>query len=189
MRYTIIAGLNGVGKSTAYSILSQSEKTSLGKRINPDEIVSLLGDWNDSRIQFIAGRQAVREIKKCLENGCDFHQETTLAGQSIIKTVKKAKQKGFEVHLWYIYVDTVEIAKQRVRDRVASGGHGIPEEIIERRSLTSLKTLKEIVPLCNEVRLYDNTEVYNPTARIINGRLKILDNNIPFQILSCLQGG
>jgi len=184
--YTIIGGLNGVGKSTIYSTLTSSEIRKLGKRINVDEIVSSLGDWKDIKIQYAAGMQAVRAIRDCLDSICDFHQETTLSGHTILNTIMKAKGRGYSIHLWYIYVASVELAKQRVLARVSNGGHGIPEHIIERRSVTSLAMLRKIVPLCDEVRVYDNTIAFNPVARIVNNQLKIFDKTIPMEILSCL---
>ena len=187
MRYTIIGGINGVGKSTVYSMLNEPEKNALGKRINVDEIVSANGDWRDMKIQALAGKQAVETIKSYLAAGCDFHQETTLAGRSIIHTIKTAKANGFSVHLWYIFVDSVDIAKQRVLHRVANGGHGVPMEVIEKRSITSIENLKRIIPLCDEVRIYNNTTAFYPVAWIIDGQLKILDRNIPERILSSLQ--
>jgi len=187
MRYTIIGGVNGAGKSTIYSALSNDEIQVLGKRINADEIASVYGNWRDENVQIKAGRQAVKEIRICLDSKISFHQETTLAGQTVLHTVKKAKAVGYSIHLWYIFVANTDIAKQRVRNRVARGGHGIPDEIIERRSITSLKTLKSIIPLCDEVRIYDNTTAYNPVARSINGVINILDKNIPHNILSCLE--
>ena len=68
MRYTIIGGINGVGKSTIYSSLSEDEVHFLGKRINVDEIVSTFGDWHDVTAQFQAGKQAVEEIRICLKS-------------------------------------------------------------------------------------------------------------------------
>ena len=187
MIYTIIGGLNGVGKSTIYSSLSNEDVKSLGRRINVDEIVLTYGDWRDTTAQFLAGKQAVKQINNCLDARVDFHQETTLAGQSIIKTIKTAKALGYTIHLWYIYVSDVQIAKQRMHDRVANGGHGVSDEVFERRSITSLKTLQAIIPLCNEVRFYDNTTAYYPTARLSNQAINFLDKNIPTYILSCLE--
>ncbi|MCL2400056.1 MAG: zeta toxin family protein [Defluviitaleaceae bacterium] len=187
MRYTIIGGLNGVGKSTIYTTLTVEEASKLGKRINVDEIASSLGDWRDTKVQYTAGKQAVKLIRNCLESKCDFHQESTLSGHTILNTIKKAKDRGYSVHLWYIYVVNVELAKQRVLERIANGGHGIPEHIIERRSVTSLAMFRKILPLCNEVRVYDNTTTFNPVARVVNNQLKIFVKNIPLDVLSCLE--
>jgi len=176
-----------VGKSTIYSSLSDEDVEALGKRINVDEIVTTFGDWRDTKAQYNAGKEAVKTIKDCLQAKMDFHQETTLAGQSVLYTAKTAKAMGYSVHLWYIFVSDVEIAKQRVRARVIGGGHGISDDIIDRRSITSLKTLKAIVPLCDEIWLYDNTVVYNPVAQVMAGKVNILDKSIPEHILSCLE--
>jgi predicted ABC-type ATPase len=186
MRYTIIGGINGVGKSTIYSSLPHADVNALGRRINVDEIVSKIGNWQDAKTQYKAGKQAVNEIKSCLASQADFHQETTLAGQSVLHTVKSAKALGYTVYLWYIFVSDVEIAKQRVRSRVMAGGHGISDEIIERRSITSLKTLKALIPLCDEVWMYNNTISYNLAAKIINGKSLVLDKGIPQEILACV---
>ena len=187
MRYTIIGGVNGVGKSTIYASQSDADVKALGKRINVDEIVSTYGDWRDTRIQFCAGKKAVAEIKSCLQKRISFHQEATLSGQTVLHTAKEAKAMGYTVNLWYIFVSDVGIAKQRVRARVANGGHGISDEIIERRSITSLETLKSLIPLCDEVWLYDNTATYNLVAHISDGTVILLDKNIPPHILSCLE--
>jgi len=187
MRYTIIGGVNGVGKSTIYASQSDADVKALGKRINVDEIVSAYGDWRDTHIQFYAGKKAVAEIRSCLQKGIDFHQETTLSGQTMLHTAKKAKALGYTVHLWYIFVSDVEIAKQRVHARVAGGGHGVSDEVIEHRSKTSLKTLKALLPLCDEMWLYDNTITYNLVAHISGGTVTLLDKNIPPSILSCLK--
>ena len=185
MKYTIIGGLNGVGKSTIYSSLSDADVHTLGMRINVDEIVSNIGDWREAKAQYQAGKQAVKAIRDALASRIDFHQETTLAGQTILQTAKTAKTLGYAVHLWYIFVSDIELAKQRVRIRVENGGHGIPDEVIERRAVTSLKTLKALVPVCDEVWLYDNTIAYNLVARVLSGKLSILDKNVPRNILDC----
>ena len=88
--------------------------------------------------------------------------------------------------MWYIYVSSVDLAKQRVLARVANGGHGIPDEVIERRSATSLQMLQTVVPLCDEVRVYDNTTAFTPVARIICGRFKAISRTIPPEIVRCL---
>jgi len=188
MRYTVIGGLNGVGKSTAYSTLSDNEMQMLGKRINVDEIVSSIGDWRDAKVQYMAGKQAVKEIKECLKAGVDFHQETTLSGRTVLNTIKKARARGYSIHLWYIYVATVDIAKERVLARVKNGGHGIPEDIIERRSITSVVGFKNILQYCNEIRVFDNTLAFNPVASVMNGEVVYLDKSVPQGIVDILGG-
>jgi len=187
MRYTIIGGINGVGKSTVYSVLSEKEKADLGHRVNVDDIVADMGDWRDIRTQISAGKIAVSRIRDCLNSCESFHQETTLSGRNIIRTATDAKNRDFYVCLWYIYVDDIVIAKQRVLARVEKGGHGVDEDVIERRAKTSLETLKLLVPMCDEVRVYDNTKAFTVVTRIINGSVKTFAQNIPAGVLACLE--
>lgn len=186
MKYTIIGGLNGVGKSTIYTLLPPGEKNSLGKRINVDEIATGIGHWQDIETQMRAGKMAVRALRDCLNDTQNFHQESTLAGQSIVKTVLTAKEKGFYICLWYVYVDNIDIAKQRVLARVTKGGHGIPEDVIERRGVATLNTLNKIVPLCDEVIVCNNTKNFTVVAKVINGNLTVLDKSMRNDILQCL---
>lgn len=121
MVYTIFAGVNGAGKSTLY----QADKYNrTEKRVNSDEIARLLGRWDDWSVQLQAGKQAVRLIRDYIEQGVDFNQETTLCGHSILKNIEVAKKRGYKVVLKYIGIESVNIAKERVRYRVKKGGHG-----------------------------------------------------------------
>lgn len=183
MIYTIFGGVNGAGKSTIFQLLSDAEKANLGVRINVDELVSSMGSWQDVSVQMKAARQTVANIKYCLDNNISFNQETTLAGQSIIATAKKAKTKGYEVNLNYVFVNDVEIAKTRVHERVKKGGHGVSDELIERRFDNSLKNLKLIIPFCDTINIFNNTDHFLNVVIIKEEHPIYLDKNIPNFIL------
>lgn len=156
--YTIFAGVNGSGKTSIYkSIYFNNNKEE--KRINTDEMVARIGSWQDNTLQIKCAREAIKLIKEYIENDISFNQETTLCGKSIIKNIEKAKEKGFYINLNYVGIDSPDLAKERVRKRVSEGGHGIPDKDIERRYYESLKNLSKVIPLCNEVNIYDNTEI------------------------------
>ena len=87
--YTLIAGINGAGKTSLYNVFR--DDGNLGKRVNIDEIVAAQGDWHDTLLQIKSGRIALEMINYYIENGISFHQETTLPGSTIIKQMKKAK--------------------------------------------------------------------------------------------------
>ena len=84
-RYTIIAGINGAGKTSLYNVLlGQSGSDALGVRVNADEILKEAGgDWRDTMAQLSAGREALTRINTCIDTGVSFHQETTLPGPTI----------------------------------------------------------------------------------------------------------
>ncbi len=153
--YTIIAGANGVGKTSLYTILKSSDD--LGTRINVDEIVSHSGSWMNKLLQIKASRSALSLANKCISNGQTFHQETTLPGSVVQKQIKNAKAKGFTVRLYYIGVESVEVALERIAKRVKAGGHGIDENTVRKRFDSMPKSLGEILPLCDAASFYDNT--------------------------------
>ena len=112
------------------------------KRVNTDELVKEIGDWRNLSDVISAGKVAVKLIDQYFTEGISFNQETTLCGRSVIKNIRRAKALGYIVELHYIGVDSVETAKQRVKNRVEKGGHGIP--VILRNDITNLfKILKK----------------------------------------------
>ncbi|MGL4874227.1 MAG: zeta toxin family protein [Clostridium sp.] len=168
--YTIFAGVNGAGKTSLYKSIYYNENID-EKRINTDEMVARIGQWQDNNIQMKCAREAVKLIKKYISEGISFNQETTLAGKSIINNIKLAKEKGFYITMNYIGVESVDIAKQRVAIRVEKGGHGIPDEAIERRYDDSLKNLNNVIKICDKINIYDNSEMFNLLMIIENGKI------------------
>lgn len=157
--FTIFAGVNGAGKSTLYfSKMRNNEE--YGVRINTDEIVRTFGDWKNEADQVKAGRMAIKLRKDCIDKGISFNQETTLTGNSIIKLIDQVKEKGYEVHLFYVGVNSPEIAKERIAGRVKKGGHDIPSETVEKRYYESIENLRIILPKVDLAEVYDNSKFY-----------------------------
>ena len=70
----------------------------------------------------------------------------------------------------YVGLDSVEAAKERVAIRVKNGGHGIPEEDIERRYYESISNLEKLIPVCEHVKIYDNSRSFTRIATFVNGK-------------------
>lgn len=171
----LFAGVNGVGKSTMYnSQIEEGIKQSI--RINTDEIVRTFGDWKNNADQIKAAKIAIKLRNHCFEEGKSFNEETTLTGKTILKTIDRAKELGYKIYLYYIGVDSPEIAKERVRNRVLKGGHDISSEVIEKRYYESLENLKKIISKCNYVDIYDNTDIYKLVFSFANN--EIIENSI-----------
>ena len=102
------------------------------------------------------GKAAVRKIDECLEMGISFTQETTLSGARTERTIRRAKDLGYNIRLYYIGLDTVEESLGRIRNRVAKGGHNIPREDVERRFSTRFADVLRVLPYCDEARFFDN---------------------------------
>jgi predicted ABC-type ATPase len=105
-----------------------------------------------------AGRLLLQEIKQCVERAEDFAFETTLSGRSYVRLLKKLRQSGWNVVLFFLWIPSKEFSGMRVQQRVSEGGHSIPVEAIQRRYQRTLLNLMNLfIPLCDEVILFDNT--------------------------------
>lgn len=169
--YTIFAGVNGAGKTSIYKTIYY-EENKLEKRINTDEMVERIGSWQDNNLQISIAIEAVKLLSYYISNSISFNQETTLSGKTIVKNINTAKSKGYHVVMNYIGVESPDIAKERVRIRVSKGGHGISEDVIERRYNESLQNLRMVIDICDEINIYDNTNKFEQIAYIVNGELR-----------------
>ena len=158
--FYLFAGVNGAGKSTLYNLAIINKNIKNSTRINTDEIVKEIGDWKDNSNQIKAGKIAINLRNDCFINDKSFNEETTLTGKTILKTIDKAKELGYELQLFYVGVSSPEIAKERIKNRVERGGHNIENAIVEKRYYESLKNLKEVISKFDKIQLYDNSDKY-----------------------------
>ncbi|HLK28461.1 MAG TPA: zeta toxin family protein [Puia sp.] len=153
----LLAGPNGSGKTTFYSIALQSNFIEPNLPfINVDIIVQSLGKYNEEN--YVRASEIYREtVKQYLDADADFMIESNLADSRSYEWVSSIKKKGYDVILYYLSTDDVAINIGRVQRRVAEGGHDIPEEIIKSRYKQSHSYLKTKLTLFKEVYLIDNT--------------------------------
>ena len=147
--YTIIGGVNGCGKSSLTGAL-KAERSDLGTVLDGDRPST---------------------IDECLEKGISFTQETTLSGARTERTIRRAKDLGYTIRLYYIGLDTVEESLGRIQNRVAKGGHNIPREDVERRFSTRFVDVLRVLPYCDEARFFDNDNGFVEVAEYRNGEL------------------
>ena len=173
-RYILFAGVNGAGKSTLYKskVWTRDGADEDLPRVNPDEILVSHG-WNPASTgdQIKAGKEAVHLVASHLEARTSFNRESTLSGRTIMRTIQNAKENGYLVTIQYVGVATPEIALARVQNRVEHGGHDIPREDVIRRSRSSAENLRRVIPLCDHVNVFDNTEYLRLIASFKNGAL------------------
>lgn len=168
--YTIIAGVNGVGKSSLTGVLKESTNT-LGTIIDVDKYTI---EANGNPVA--GGKIAVERIRTCLENGRSFTQETTLSGGQPVRTAREAKERGYTVRLYYVALDSAEDSKNRIANRVERGGHDIPSDVVDRRFLKRWADFNKILPYCDEVSLYDNSNGFVKVAEYRNGECRAIGN-------------
>ena len=174
--FYLFAGVNGAGKSTLYNSESLNNDIENTIRINTDEIVREIGDWKNNSDQLKAAKIAINLRNECFLYGKSFNEETTLTGKTILKTIERAKELGYELQLFYVGVNSTEIAKERIKSRVEKGGHHIENDIVEKRYYESLKNLKEILLKFDKVYLYDNSKKYKNIFSFSNNKILFKDN-------------
>jgi predicted ABC-type ATPase len=145
----IIAGCNGAGKTTAsYTILP--EMLNCREFVNADSIASGISPFNPQHAAFAAGRIMLQRIHQLIYEKEDFAFETTLSTRSYVSLIKFARKAGYEISLLFLWLESPELAKQRVAERVSKGGHDIPSDVIERRFYRGLHNLFNLyIPLCD----------------------------------------
>ena len=153
----IICGCNGAGKTTA-SFTVLPEILHCKEFVNADEIAKGLSPFNPESVAIEAGRLMLQRIEDLLNKNETFSIETTLATKSYINLVRKAQTKGYCVHLIFFWLETPELAMQRVAERVRNGGHNIPIEVIQRRYVAGIRNLFNLFkPKVDLWMIYDNS--------------------------------
>lgn len=158
-RLYIISGCNGAGKTTAsYSLLP--EMLNCTQFVNSDEFAKGLSPFNPEKASIQASRFMIMKIRYLLQRDQDFAIETTLATRTLLKTVKMAQNAGYTVTLLYFWLNSPELAVERVRARVETGGHNIPEETIRRRYQVGIDYFFHYyAPVCERWILADNSQI------------------------------
>jgi len=173
----IFAGINGAGKSTLYNYEKDLVKLeTLGVRVNADEILKNFGgDWKNFKDVKRSARKTLELIEECLNNKISFNWETTNISSFAIRLINNAKALGYEVRLFFIGVEKVEQAIERVKKRVEKGGHGVPEYIIRSRFKNQFLRLEEILPLIDNALFIDNKNTIKVVGSYLNNNLTYYD--------------
>lgn len=136
----IIAGSNGAGKTTfAREFLPRYANCM--NFINPDLIAGGLSPFDASLAMVRAGRLVLDGIKTHIRRRDDFAFETTLSGRTYLSVIQSMRARDYCVHMLYLWISSPELALQRIRERVKSGGHGVPESDVRRRYGRTLRNL------------------------------------------------
>lgn len=179
----IVSGCNGAGKTTAsYSVLPNL--LNCKQFVNADEIAKGLSPFNPESVAMQAGKLMLMRIEELLGAGETFSIETTLATRSYAKLVTRAQEKGYKVTLLFFWLNSPELAVQRVSRRVSEGGHNIPTDVIFRRYANGIKNLINIfIPIVDSWIIVDNgVEPREIVAKGTKNRFVVL-NDLKFQYI------
>ena len=156
-RILIVAGANGAGK-TAFATEFLPNEADCPIFINADLIAAGLSPFRPDLTALRAGRLMLSMIRDYVRRGESFAFETTLSGRSYARLIPHWREQGYSVVLFFLRLSRPEIAIARVKQRVAEGGHDVPEPVIRRRFHAGLRNFEHIYKgLVDEWVVYDNS--------------------------------
>ena len=155
----IIGGCNGAGKTTAsFNILP--DLLNCKEFVNADEIARGLSPFQPEKVAIEAGRLMLARIDELIKSQEDFSFETTLSTRSFVSTINTAREKGYYITLIFFWLESIQLAKDRVKKRVTEGGHNIEAEVIERRYTSGIRNLfKLYANRVDSLLIYDNSNI------------------------------
>ncbi|MFY8001443.1 MAG: zeta toxin family protein [Candidatus Kapaibacteriota bacterium] len=151
----LVGGANGSGKTTLARQIAELNNLPF---VNADETARNINPHNVHEARFQAGREVLQEVERLREQKISFVYESTLAGLSLRKILERFKSDGYEISLVYVYLDSSEICIERIKSRVAMGGHFVPDDEVRRRYERSKKNFIDIYkPFADNWLLYRNS--------------------------------
>lgn len=172
----VISGCNGAGKTTAsYALLP--EMLGCSQFVNSDEFAKSLSPFSPDAASIQASKLMLLKMNYLFRRNEDFAIETTLATRSLKRMIAKAREQGYSVTILYFWLNSPELAIERVRARVAAGGHNIPEPTIRRRYTAGLHYFFNVYrSMADRWILADNSKIpFKVVAEGQKDRLTIKD--------------
>jgi len=171
----IISGPNGSGKTTISPYLLR-DRYEIKEYVNADAIALGLSAFDPDKAAFEAGRIMLKRLDFLAKQKVSFAFETTLSSRSYARWIKDLRKDGYKMHLLYLWLQSPELALERVKERVRLGGHNIEKEIVHRRYYNGIKNFFELYQqLANTWAVYDNSNSYQAELIAI-GSQSIIDN-------------
>jgi len=154
-RALIIAGPNGAGKTT-FAREFLTVEGHCPTFINVDLIAAGLSPFHPESMATEASSLMLEHVRQSVERRDDFAIETTLAGRAYLHLIREWQEIDYRVELLFLELPSAELAIERVRQRVAQGGHNVPENDIRRRFDRGLQNFRE-----DYRRIVDAWQVFN----------------------------
>jgi len=159
----ILAGGNGAGKSTFY----RTQLAPLGLPfINAVDIAKEIYPQAPEEHSYDAAKLATEMRFRLLNEGRSFCFETVFSHPSKIDFVAQAKALGYQIILVFIHLENVSLYQARVAQRLSEGGHNVPDEKVASRIPRLLQNIKQTLPLCDQVRILNNSRIDNPFQQV-----------------------
>ncbi len=175
----VIAGPNGAGKTTFARVFLPGY-AACRNFINADLIAQGVSPFSPEAASFRAGRLLLHEIRHFGKRGVVFGFETTLSGKTYLSLFRYLRRRGYTIHIFFLWVPTVELALSRIRERVLEGGHDVPEPVVRRRFERSLKNFfGSYQALADSWTMFDNSRETPEVIAFENERkLRIINRTL-----------
>ena len=153
----LIGGPNGAGKTT--TALRIFPALGVTHFINAYAIAQGLSPLDVAGAARATGRLMLEQMEMRLARGDDFALESTLASRSLAPFIESCKAAGYNFILFYVWLRDADLAVERVAQRVESGGHDIPDDVIRRRYERGCHNFFELYrPLADQWSMWNNSE-------------------------------
>jgi len=153
----IIAGPNGAGKTTFANEFLPIEGECLNF-INADLIAKGLSPFQPEKVALKAGKLMLQQMNEMASKGKSFAVETTFSSKDYVGRINNWKASSYYIIVYYLKLQSVELAIERVKLRVSKGGHNIPEDVIRRRYERSWLNFQRIYRQLADVwTVFDNS--------------------------------
>ena len=185
----VIAGPNGSGKTT-FAVEFLPEYARCPNFVNADLIAQGLSPFSPRAAAITAGRLVLEQIHQFANRRVDFAFETTLSGKSYVKLLKSLKQKGYRIHVFFLWIPDADLAISRIRSRVAQGGHDVPVQDVLRRFNRSISNFFKLYQsLADSWMLFDNAGIIPILiAERKHGKMKIINESSYSTIVEGIRG-
>lgn len=163
----VIAGPNGSGKTTITSKILRHEWLEDAVYINPDQVAQdKFGDWNSPEAVLQAAQYCEQQREECLSKGESLIFETVLSSEGKVDFIRRAKEAGFFIRLFFVATNHPSINASRIAQRVMEGGHDVPITKVISRYYKSILNCKRCSGLVDRVYVYDNS-IDDADARLL----------------------
>jgi predicted ABC-type ATPase len=180
----VIAGPNGAGKTT-FALTYLPRYAGCLQFVNADLIAAGLSPFAPESAAVAAGRLMLEQIRRLAAQRADFALETTLAGRGYQAMLRTYRQRSYVVSLYFLWLPSVQLALERVAERVRVGGHNVPEEDVRRRYQRGIRNLFQVYrPLLDSWIVYDNSGPFPRAVALEHaGALSIIDQQTFHRVL------
>jgi predicted ABC-type ATPase len=163
----VIAGPNGSGKTTITSKILRHEWMEDAVYVNPDQVAQdKFGDWNSQKAVLQAAQYCEEQREKCIRDKQSLIFETVLSSEGKVDFIRRAKEVGYFIRLFFVSTNHPSINSSRIAKRVMKGGHDVPIPKIISRYYKSILNCKRCIALADRVYIYDNS-IDDADARLL----------------------